>query len=114
MSLSKQQISKLKFLILRGRSGGGRRCRYSSEVKQLIREFFSRGASVRELCETSGITDHTIRKWVSELNFDNDDRPFRQILVSGDKTYEVILPNGVRIGGLSFDEVFKMATHAAA
>ena len=114
MSSGKQQLSRLKSLLCHSKRRGRRGCRYNPEVKQLVRELFEQGLSISELCRETNISNRSLRKWLAPKLDPKDNRFFHQLLVSNDKAYEIVLPNGARIHGLSFDEVFKVVTHAAA
>jgi len=110
------KIIKLQQLANVDQSKGGKRARYSAAVKILARELYADGQSISSLAAATGINGNSIRKWAyinCAPQYSNRSR-FRDVPVAESSSLEVILPNGVKLKGLSFEQLMELAEHATA
>lgn len=114
MDIRNKKLKELKNLIEMDRSKGGSKPRYSLEVKDLIRNLFIEGVRVSTLKGSTGITEKSIRTWIGSAAMKTKPDKFKPLSVSSQNAYELVFPNGMKVQGLSFEQLMEIAKYAAA
>ncbi len=113
MDTLKRKMTRLKKIVVTSRSRG-KRNRYTGEVRAMVCELVSEGASIGSVSSSTGITSTSIRKWLRSGGSPVDEQRFRSVSVVEPRTYEVVFPNGMKVKGLTLKQVMEMAQSASA
>ena len=109
-SLSRK-LSELKKQVDKDRQVGAR-TNYSPSIKSQVRELRESGVSASAISSVTGISLRTIESWSKSSK---ESIGFRSLPVSSEaSSFELIFPNGIKVRGLSIEQLLEVSGYATA